>query len=187
MIAPAGFATFTGDLFANDVLADSRSAYKSLRDLGDVVWAPDLSLYVVPRYADVVAGLRAHDALISGRGVSVNEAGNGVDAPTGVSTLTTDGERHHHLKRLEMRPLLPASLNALRDRIFALADAKVAELVDVGPFEAIEQLAAFLPTVVVAELVGIKTSAPRKCSNGPMPCLMRSAHLRTTGPVRLSR
>ena len=149
-------AIFTGDLFSDEVLADGTTTYKALRDLGDVVWVPELGLYVVARYHDVVAGLRAHDVLISGKGVSVNHAANGADASTGTSTLTTDGERHHALKRLEMRPLLPASLKALRDRIYALADAKVAEFVGAEPFEAITQLAAYLPTVVVAELVGIK-------------------------------
>ena len=55
-----------------------------------------------------------------------------------------------------MRPLLPGALKDLRERIFALADAKVAELVGTGPIEAIAQLASYLPTKIVADLVGIK-------------------------------
>lgn len=153
---------FDGNLFADDVLANSAPSYRMLRDLGDVVWVPALGLYVVARYDDVAKGLRASDILISGLGVSVNEAANGVEGATGTSTLTSDGERHHALKRLEMRPLLPGAINDLRDRIFALADARMAELVDAGPIDAIAQLAAYLPTVVVAELVGIRRLGPER-------------------------
>jgi cytochrome P450 len=162
MSASSTCQQFGGNLFADDVLANSAPTYRMLRDLGDVVWVPELGLYVVARFDDVVLGLRAADTLISSLGVSVNESANGVEGSTGTSTLTSDGDRHQALKRLEMRPLLPGKLNVLAERIFALADAKVAELVGAGQVDAIAQLAAYLPTVVVAELVGIKHLGPER-------------------------
>ena len=157
---PPGIPHYTGNLFSADVLADGQAAYQQLRDLGDVVWVPELQLYVAARYEDVVLGLRAANVLVSGQGVSVNEDVNGIDAPTGTSTLTCDGARHQALKQLEMRPLLPGSINKLRERIDELANARVAGLIDAGAIEAISQLAAYLPTTIVAELVGIKGLGP---------------------------
>lgn len=157
---PAGVPHYTGSLFSADVLANGQAAYQQLRDLGDVVWVPELQLYVAARYDDVVLGLRAANVLVSGQGVSVNEAVNGIDAPTGTSTLISDGARHQALKQLEMRPLLPGSINKLRERIDELANARVAGLISAGQIEAISQLAAYLPTTIVAELVGIKGLGP---------------------------
>jgi cytochrome P450 len=153
---------YDGNLFGDSILENSNPTYRELRDLGDAVRVPNLNLYVVARYDDVVKGLRAADTLVGGFGVSVNEAVNGPDAATGTSTITTDGDRHSVLKRLEMRPMLPGALKNLRERLYALADEQVAALVGTGSFEAITQLGAYLPTMVVAELVGIRNLTPEK-------------------------
>jgi cytochrome P450 len=151
-----GVAQFTGDMFADDVLANTNPTFQTLRDLGDVVWLEKHDLYAVARYDDLVRGLRADDILISGQGVSVNHSLNGDGAPTGTSTLNSDGERHRKLKSLELKPLRPGQMAQLRERVFALADQKVAELATGSLFEAMSALASYLPTTIVADLVGIK-------------------------------
>jgi len=157
-----GIARFSGDMFADDVLADTNPTFKALRDLGDVVWLERYQLYAVTRYRDLALALRADSSLISGQGVSVNHSLNGDGAPTGTSTLNSDGERHRKLKQLEMRPLMPSAMKQLRDRVFALADQKVAELAHGSPFEAMAELASYLPTTIVAELVGIRDLKPQR-------------------------
>ena len=158
----AGVARFAGDMFADDVLADTNPTFKTLRDLGDVVWLERHELYAVARYDDLVRALRADDILISGQGVSVNHSLNGEGAPTGTSTLNSDGEVHRKLKSLEMRPLRPGQMAQLRERVFALADQKVADLATGTSFEAMSALASFLPTTIVADLVGIKGLRPER-------------------------
>ena len=71
---------FDGNLFADDVLANSAPSYRMLRDLGDVVWVPALGLYVVARYDDVAKGLRASDILISGLGGDFDAGANSLDS-----------------------------------------------------------------------------------------------------------
>ena len=151
-----GVARFAGDMFADDILADTNPTFQTLRDLGDVVWLERHDLYAVTRYDDLVRALRADQILISGQGVSVNHSLNGEGAPTGTSTLNSDGERHRKLKSLELRPLRPGQMAQLRERVFALADQKVAELATGSSFEAMSALASYLPTTIVADLVGIK-------------------------------
>lgn len=158
----AGVARFADDMFADAVLTDTNPTYRTLRDLGDVVWLERHELYAVARYDDLVRALRADDILISGQGVSVNHRLNGEGAPTGTSTINSDGELHRKLKSLEMRPLRPGQMVQLRERVFALADQKVAELAEGTSFEAMSALASFLPTTIVADLVGIKGLTPER-------------------------
>ncbi len=178
----AGVARFDGDMFADAVLADTNPTYRRLRDLGDVVWLERHELYAVARYDDLVRALRADDILISGQGVSVNHSLNGEGAPTGTSTLNSDGELHRQLKGLEMRPLRPGQMVQLRERVFALADQKVAELADGTSFEAMSALASFLPTTIVADLVGIKGLTPERMlawSNAIFDSFGPAEHFRT--------
>jgi cytochrome P450 len=177
-----GIARFAGDMFADDVLADTNPTFQTLRDLGDVVWLDRHDLYAVARYDDVARALRADDVLISGQGVSVNHSLNGDGAPTGTSTLNSDGERHRKLKSLEMRPLMPSQMKQLRERVFALADQKVAELAIGSSFEAMSALASFLPTAIVADLVGIKGLPPERMlewSNAIFDAFGPAEHFRT--------
>jgi cytochrome P450 len=137
------------------VLANSGPTFRQLRDLGDAVWVSKLDLFVVSRYRDVLASLRASDTLISGKGVSVNALMNGSDRTANVSTLNTDGELHHKLKRIEMRPLLPGAMMELRSRLEQLTNDLLDQLIGGVEFEAMKAFASYLPTKVVADLVGI--------------------------------
>jgi cytochrome P450 len=177
-----GVPRFAGDMFADEVLADTNPTFETLRALGDVVWLEKHQLYAVARYDDVVRGLRADSSLISGQGVSVNHSLNGDGAPTGTSTLNSDGARHRKLKSLEMRPLMPARMKDLRERVFALAEQKVAELADGSSFEAMAELASYLPTTIVAELVGIRDLKPHRMlewSNAIFDSFGPADHFRT--------
>jgi cytochrome P450 len=153
----SGFPVFSGDLFSDELLADSHGAYRTLRELGDAVWLPTLNMFAVARFHDVQAGLRASDALISGKGVSVNELMNAADAPDPVSTLTSDGEVHHQLKRTLMKPLMPTTLQPLRERIAREAATIVDQLTDGREFEAMSTLASHVPVTIVADMVGLKS------------------------------
>jgi cytochrome P450 len=55
-----------------------------------------------------------------------------------------------------MRPLTPLAMQALRGRVDSEAAAIVDQLSDGSEFEGIAKLASYLPTKIVADLVGIK-------------------------------
>ena len=54
-----------------------------------------------------------------------------------------------------MRPLMPGSLRQLRERLETLTEALIDEIADGSEIEAMSHLCAYLPTKVVADLVGI--------------------------------
>ena len=156
-----GAPVFDGDLFTDDVLANSAQTFKILRDLGDVVWMPNINMYVVARYRDVLACLQAADVLICGQGVTVNDQVNKETQPN-ASILTTDGMAHHRFKRLMMEPMGPNSMQALRPRLEREAALIVDELANGTEFEAMSKLSSYLPINIVADLVGIKDLGPKQ-------------------------
>jgi cytochrome P450 len=153
---PAGIAIDEDDFFVDETLADSVSTFRRWRDLGDAVWSPQLDMYIVARFDDVVRGLRSPEQLISGEGVTLNPMLNGDGSKATISTISADGDRHKRLKKFEMKPLSPRAMTGLLERVNELADQRVAALADGATFEAMGELASYLPTTVVAELVGIK-------------------------------
>lgn len=153
-------------IFSDDNLRDSNPLFKRVRDMGDAVWVPEINQYVVARYDDVIKALSADQILISGKGVSVNEAQNAIfsdeAAITQTSTLTTDGKRHSLLKRYAMKPLLPKSLKDLKLSIQEMADELVEKLANGETFEGVSQLASFLPLKIIADMVGIRVVSNEK-------------------------
>ena len=151
------FPTYDGHPFTEENLLDSRDFFKTIRNLGDAVWVPTIDAFIVARYQDVVKALRAPEKLINSKGVSLNQFVNSQTANgPGVSTILTDGAEHKHLKKISSKPLTPAGITSLKDKVANLADERVKSLANGEPFEAVEQLASFLPLTIIAEMVGIK-------------------------------
>jgi len=71
------------------------------------------------------------------------------------STLFTDAPYHSELRSIVSRPLAPARLAELRQRLYSLAEELVESLVAKGDFDAAAELAPFLPVTAVSELVGL--------------------------------
>ena len=144
---------YDGDLFDAASLRNPFGHYRRIRNLGPVVWLSMLQMPVLARFADVQAALRAPGALISGEGIGFNEEAN-VQPPTR-GVLTSDGARHRRLRKVTIRPLMPAQLKQHRQAMKDLVRGQIRRLNDHREFEAVDQLARFLPLNAVTELVGL--------------------------------
>jgi cytochrome P450 len=158
--------TLQESIFSDENLRDSNPLYKRVRDMGDAVWVPEINQYVVARYADVIKALSADTILISGKGVSVNEAQNAIFSDeatiTQTSTLTSDGRRHSLLKRYAMKPLLPKNLKELKQTIQDLANMLVSKLATGETIDGMASLASHIPLQIIANMVGIKIVSNEK-------------------------
>jgi cytochrome P450 len=76
--------------------------------------------------------------------------------------LCTDGNKHRDMRRVFIRPLVPAAVATLRERLKELAEARLDELVGKGRFDGVGELAHFLPLTVVTELVGFNEEGKRQ-------------------------
>jgi len=146
---------YSGNPFSEENLRDSKPLYKELRDLGRLVWVPELDLYVAARFEDVQKGLRSPKVLISSNGVVANPAVNTMSAVQ-ASTILSDGQDHLRFKKVLSAPLMPKPIEGLRGRLTEMIDEKVAQLVNAEPFDAMREIASLLPIGVVAEMIGLR-------------------------------
>lgn len=146
------------DLCADDVLADPYPVYRRIRDIGPVVHLPAHEVLAVGRYADARRVLRSADDFTSAHGIGLNPVVNGGGRRI---TLTAEGELHRTLKSIVMAPMMPKQLAALADRLQAVADDLVCDLVERDHFDGVADLAVHLPVTVVSHLVGLPEEGRR--------------------------
>lgn len=137
-------------------LGDMPSVYRRLRREAPVYWSDAAGLWVLSRYADIQDVSRQPARFCSSRGVVVNDPIRLVGAlPTAPSILHMDPPAHHRYRKLVSGAFTPRMVRALEPRIRAL----VAETLDAvpadAPFDFVEHVAAPLPLVVIAELLGV--------------------------------
>ena len=140
------------DLFAEASLRDPFNDYKAIRDAGSAVRLQRPDVFAMGRFADVQTALRSPETLISGKGVGFNDVWN---SGAGSNVLQMDGEPHARLRATIMRPLAPAKLREARADLKELIAARVTALRGAGWFNAMAELAAFLPVQAISHLVGL--------------------------------
>jgi cytochrome P450 len=146
------FPQFNQDLYSDPLLDDPYPTYRTLRDLGPLVWLTTHNLLAISRFDDVRAALRADQVLISGEGVAANDIVNGRGAPI---TLTSDGETHARRRRILIQPVSPGPLKDLKSELEAEAEVLVARLATGQTFCAMQDFASHLPLAIVAKRVGL--------------------------------
>ena len=146
------------DLYADDVLADSRDAFARIRHGGAAVWLPRHRMYAVGRFEDVRAALRDPDTFISGSGVAANHLSNRLGRGT---TLFSDGHLHDKQRRILRGQLGPTALQGIQDRVEEHAERIVARCCRGESFDVVRDFSSQLPIGVVAELVGVRGGSER--------------------------
>ena len=143
--------------FELDVRLDPYAFYNELREMGPVVHLRSLDLYAVSRFADVRRVLADQRVFSSAQGVAQNAAMNAAMAG---SIVGTDPPEHTRLREILGRPLTPAKLVPMRERLSQLSAEQVERILREGDVvEAVSQIAWFLPLTVVTELVGMPDDA----------------------------
>lgn len=150
--ATTAAATSDIDLFADEVLLDPYPAFSELREKAAVVYLPANGAWALTRY-DAIRDALGNPAVFSSNKVAFNDDMN--HALEGTS-LATDPPDHTRLRAALTENLSPRALRSLKSDIDAKADAMVAELVERGSFDAIDDLARAFPLNVVADLVGVE-------------------------------
>ncbi|ATE66359.1 cytochrome P450 [Rhizorhabdus dicambivorans] len=140
------------NLYSPDTLAYPYEAYRTIRDAGPVCRLAGSDLLAIGRHADLRTALADWQSFSSGSGVAMNAPMNAALRGT---ILGADPPEHQRLRDIVGRPLTPARLGALRQRIYRTAEQRVDELVARGTFCAATDLAHYLPITVVSELVGL--------------------------------
>lgn len=137
------------DPFDAAVKRDPYPFYAELRRAVPVYHVVARRMWAVSRHADVAFALRRPDLFSS----SVNA--DGQDLPAAETLLGSDPPAHTALRKRVERTFTPGRLRELGPRVDALAAMLVRAFAGRGAADAIGDLAAPLPVILIAEMMGI--------------------------------
>src|SRR5436190_7727654 len=144
------------------VLANPYPLYRRLREEAPVHWDPYLHTWVVTRYQDVVTVL--HHFSADRTPTPEQLAAIGMDELRPIAQMMTkqmlfmDAPAHTRLRSLASMAFTPARVEALRNHIREILERLLTPLLERGQMDVINDLAAPLPAIVTAELLGVPTS-----------------------------
>jgi cytochrome P450 len=141
------------DFWSDEVILDPYPHYDRMRALGPAVWLERNGAWALTTYDAVKSALLTPEIYSSASGCMMNDPMN--QATSREIMLCSDDPQHMQMRRLFARPLGPAAMASLRPRLEALVADRIDALIAQGPFEAVRELAHFLPLAVVTELVGL--------------------------------
>ncbi len=149
-------------------LSQRRDAFTRLRSLPQPPFFADPDVpfatssggyYALVRHADVVEASRNPDVFSSGRGAT-----SLVDLPVEFneyfgSMINMDDPRHARLRRIVSRAFTPRMIRKFEDDVQRVATRIVDDLVEAGPGDFVEQVAARLPLTIICQMMGIPDSS----------------------------
>ncbi len=145
-----------------EVLADPYPLYQRLRTEAPVHWDPYLHAWVVTRYEDVIRVLHQFSANRTPSPEQLAAMGLAELSPLAQmmtkQMLFMDAPAHTRLRSLASMAFTPARVEALRSHIREILDALIEPLLRAGRMDVINDLAAPLPSIVTAEMLGVPTS-----------------------------
>lgn len=147
------------------VQADPYPFYKQLREEDPVHWSDALDAWVLTRYDDVVAVLRDQRFSAERTGARNRYAQeamaaaeeHGAPVPRANTLLTSDPPEHTRMRLLISRAFLPHAVEELRPHIQEITDDLLDDVQGTGRLDILMDLAHPLPTIVIAELMGVPT------------------------------
>jgi cytochrome P450 len=144
------------------VLANPYPLYRRLRAEAPVHWDPYLHAWVITRYEDVITVLHNFSARRTPTPEQFAAIGlaelNPIARLMSKQMLFMDAPAHTRLRTLASMAFTPARVEALRSHIRAILDALIEPLLAAGCMDVINDLAAPLPAIVTAEMLGVPTS-----------------------------
>lgn len=140
------------DIFSDEVLLNPYPVFAELREQASVVWLEKTGVWAITRYHPIREVLGNWSAF-SSNAVAFNDRMNEILAGT---SLTTDPPDHQQLRAVLSDNLSPRALRKLKGDIEAKADDMVADLVQRGTFDAVDDLARALPLAIVVDLIGVQ-------------------------------
>ncbi len=142
-------------------IANPYPTYKELRERDPYHPSPLTKAMVLSRYEDVDAILRNYKSFSNERGPvgSRNRRGIGeqIENELQPSMLSLDPPDHTRLRSLVSRAFTPRQIAKMEDHIRETAHSLLDEVDGQNEFDLMSNLASLLPTVVIAEMIGVPT------------------------------
>ncbi|WP_437967891.1 cytochrome P450 [Sorangium sp. So ce260] len=137
------------NLFPDEMRRDPYPLYDQMRSSSPVLHVAPLDLWMIFDFEGVKRALTDHDAFSSA-----------VTPPTGKAPewiVFSDPPRHSKLRGIVQRAFTPRSIAALEPRIRELSRELLDQRIEHGMMDLAADYAGPLPTMVIAEMIGIPT------------------------------
>jgi methyl-branched lipid omega-hydroxylase len=147
-------------------LPDRHEAFARLRALDEPAFfeEPDSPFpktggyYALVKHADVTEASRNPEVFCSGRGATqVPDVPDEFNEYFG-SMINMDDPRHARLRRIVSRSFTPKMIRKFEDDVQLAAGQVVSELIDRGPCDFVQHVAARLPLKIICDMMGIGDS-----------------------------
>ncbi len=139
----------TQDLLDPDLyLGDPYPAFAWMRKNAPVHWDERRGVWIVTRWTDVVRVVKNADLFCSGQGIRPNDN-------TKAGLITMDEPRHGPVRRRVERGFTPSRIALLKPRIRSIVDRAIDRIAGRGECEFVSAIAAEVPVIVIAELLGV--------------------------------
>ncbi|QDW40569.1 cytochrome P450 [Bradyrhizobium sp. KBS0727] len=154
-----GAPILTVDPFTKAIFDAPFDFHQGLRDAGPVVWLSSHNCWAVGRYQEVRAVFADWETFCSGRGVGHVDYAK--EKPWRVPSLLLEGDPpvHTEVRTALNRVLSPAAVKKLRGRIAEIAEKKADDLLAMGSFDAVSDLAEDYPSTVMMEAIGLPSES----------------------------
>lgn len=140
------------DYFSDEFILNPYPYYKQLRDQAPAVWLSKYDVWMISRHKDVSAALQNPEVFCSGKGVTLNPA---INEGMNGNMVMQDGSAHMDMRLVFMKPMMPKGIAEIRETIQHAAEQQVEKLWQQKSFDAVKDLAWFLPLTVVTDLIGL--------------------------------
>jgi cytochrome P450 len=145
------------DLPLNDpafYTTDRFDLYRQLRDESPVYWCAQGGFWTLTRHEDLLAVSKNPTTFCNGHGMTMR-GGELSDVKGGETLITTDAPEHTYQRKLVNRPFRQRAVAALEAHVRDIARS-ILDDVPVGePIDFVSVVAARLPVIVIAELLGV--------------------------------
>lgn len=142
---------FRFDPFSPEIDADPFSAYRTLRDHHPCFWSEEAQMWVLSRYADVVAALDDWETYSSAEGNMMTE----LPGRAGSTLGTTDPPHHDRLRGLIQHAFVRTNLDRFEEPTLRIAKEAAAAVADRDRFDFIEDFSSKFTVRVLFAVLGL--------------------------------
>jgi len=142
---------FRFDPYSSAVDSDPFPIYRTLRDEYPCFWSAEARMWVISRYEDIFPKLNDWKTFSSAQGNLMDE----LPSRAGATLGTTDPPRHDRLRALISSAFMKRSLEALREPIRKITQARLQPLLDRPNFDFVEDFSSLVTTDVLFRLLGL--------------------------------
>lgn len=152
---PENVPVISADPFSLENLVEPHALHEQLRDAGPVVYLETYNIWGMGRYEQVNASLKNWETFSSAAGAGLSNFRKEKPWRTPSLLLENDPPAHTHAREVVGPILAPPVLKALRGTFEQEANTLIDQLVALGSFDAVTQLAETYTLKVFGDAVGL--------------------------------